>query len=46
VDVVAAIGANEQTAAVVQPGEAALDDPALTSKPGAVGGLAASGLSD
>jgi hypothetical protein len=41
VDVVAAVGADEQSAAVVQPGEGALDDPALTAEPGAVLGLTA-----
>lgn len=39
-DVVAAVGADEEAAAVVQPGEGALDDPALTSEAGAVVGLA------
>ncbi len=38
---VAAVGADEQSAAVVQPGEGAFDDPAIASKPGAVLGLAA-----
>ncbi len=38
---VAAVGANEQAAAVVQPGEGAFDDPAVTSKAGAVLGLTA-----
>jgi hypothetical protein len=41
VDVVAAVGADEQPAAVVEPGEGALDDPALAAQPGAVFGLAA-----
>ena len=41
-DLVAAIGADEQAAAVVQPGEGALDDPALAAHPGAVSALAAS----
>ncbi len=36
---VAAVGADEQSAAVVQPGEGAFDDPAVASKPGAVIGL-------
>jgi hypothetical protein len=36
VDLVAAIGADEQAAAVVEPSEGALDDPALPAKPGAV----------
>jgi hypothetical protein len=42
VDLVAAIGTNEQAAAVVQPGEGALDDPAVATEPGAVLSLAAS----
>jgi hypothetical protein len=42
VDVVAAVGADEQPAAVVEPGEGALDDPALVAEPGAVLCLAAS----
>jgi hypothetical protein len=41
VDLVAAVGADEQAAAVVQPGEAALDDPALAAEPRAVLGFAA-----
>jgi hypothetical protein len=41
VDVVAAVGADEESAAVVQPGEGALDDPALAAEPGAVLALAA-----
>ena len=41
-DVVAAVGADEEAAAVVEPGEGALDDPALTAKAGAMLGLAAS----
>ena len=40
-DVVAAVGADEQPAAVVEPGEGALDDPAVAAEPGAVLGLAA-----
>ena len=40
-DVVAAVGADEEPTAVVQPGEGALDDPAVTAEPGAVFGLAA-----
>ena len=40
-DVVAAIGADEESAAVVEPGEGALHDPTVTSEPGAVLGLAA-----
>jgi hypothetical protein len=42
VDVVAAVGADQQSAAVVQPGEGALDDPAVAAEPGAVLGQAAS----
>jgi hypothetical protein len=41
VDVVAAVGADEQSSAVVQPGEGALDDPAMAAEAGAVSGLAA-----
>jgi hypothetical protein len=41
VDVVAAVGAEEQSASVVEPGEGAFDDPAVASEPGAVLGLAA-----
>ena len=41
-DVVAAVGADEQPAAVMEPGEGALDDPAMTPEAGAVLGLAAS----
>ena len=37
---VAAVGAKEESAAVVQPGEGPFDDPALTSEAGAVFGLA------
>ena len=37
---VAAVGAKEESAAVVQPGEGPFDDPALTSEGGAVFGLA------
>ena len=40
-DVVAAVGADEQAAAVVQPGEGALDDPAVAAESGAVLCLAA-----
>jgi hypothetical protein len=40
VDVVAAVGADEEAAAVVEPGEGALDDPAMPAEPGAVFGLA------
>jgi hypothetical protein len=42
VDVVAAVGTDEQSAAVVEPGEGALNDPAVAAEPGAVPGLAAS----
>jgi len=38
---VAAVGAKQQPAAVVEPGEGALDDPAVTAESGAVLGLAA-----
>jgi len=41
VDLVAAVGADEEPASVVQPGEGALDDPALLAEPRAVLGLAA-----
>ena len=41
-DFVAAVGAQEQPAAVVQPGEGAFDDPAIASESGAVRCLAAS----
>src|SRR5258708_15663673 len=37
---VLSVGAEEEPAAVVEPGEGALDDPALASEPGAVFGLA------
>lgn len=40
-DVVATVGADEQPAAVVQPGEGAFDDPALAAEPGAVCRLSA-----
>ena len=40
-DVVAAVGADEESAAVVEPGEGAFDDPAMAPKAGAVVGLAA-----
>jgi hypothetical protein len=36
VDVVAAVGADEQSAAAVEPGEGAFDDPALAAEAGAV----------
>jgi hypothetical protein len=39
--VVAAVGPDEQSAAVVEPGEGAFDDPALTAEPRAVPGLPA-----
>ena len=39
---VAAVGAEEESAAVVQPGEGAFDDPAFTSEAGAVLGLTSS----
>ena len=41
-DVVAAVCADEQPAVVVEPGEGALDDPAVAAESGAVFGLAAS----
>ena len=41
-DVVAAVGADQEAAAVVEPGEGAFDDPAVTAEPGAVLGLAKS----
>jgi hypothetical protein len=41
VDVVTAVGADQEAAAVVEPGEGALDDPAVAAEPGAVLGLAA-----
>jgi hypothetical protein len=41
VDVVAAVGADEESAAVVEPGEGAFDDPAVAAEPGAVLGLTA-----
>jgi len=40
VDVVVAVGANEESASVVEPGEAALDDPAVCAEAGSVFGLA------
>jgi hypothetical protein len=42
VDVVAAVGANEQAAVVVEPGEGAFDDPAFAADAGSVLGLTAS----
>jgi hypothetical protein len=41
VDVVAAVGADQEAAAVVEPGEGPFDDPAVAAEPGAVLGLAA-----
>jgi hypothetical protein len=41
VDVVAAVGADQESAAAVEPGEGALDDPALLAEAGAVFGLGA-----
>jgi hypothetical protein len=41
VDVVAAVGAQEQAAAVMQPGEGAFDDPAVAAEPGSVSALSA-----
>ena len=41
-DVVAAVGSDQESAAVVEPGEGALDDPALAAESGAVLCLAAS----
>ena len=38
---VAAVGAEEESAAVVEPGEGAFDDPAIAAEPGSVFGLAA-----
>ena len=40
-DVVAAVGAHEEAAAVVEPGEGAFDDPAVAAEAGAVLGLTA-----
>jgi hypothetical protein len=42
VDVVAAVGADEESAGVVQPSEGAFDDPALAAESGTMLGLAAS----
>lgn len=39
--VVAAVGADEEAAAVVEPGEGAFDDPAVAAEAGAVLGVAA-----
>ena len=44
VDLVPAVVADEQSLEVVQPGEGALDDPAVAAEPGAVLGLAAGDL--
>jgi hypothetical protein len=44
VDVGTAVVADEQSFELVQPGEAALDDPAVAAQPGAVLGLAAGDL--
>ena len=41
-NVVAAVGADQQSAAVVEPGEGAFDDPAVAAQAGPVLGLAAS----
>ncbi len=40
-DVVAAVGTDEEAAAVVEPGEGAFDDPAVAAEAGSVIGLAA-----
>jgi hypothetical protein len=40
VDVVAAVGTDEESAAVVEPGEGSFDDPAVEAEAGAVVGLA------
>jgi hypothetical protein len=40
VDVVAAVGTDEEAAAVVEPGEGSFDDPAVAAEAGAVVGLA------
>jgi hypothetical protein len=42
VDVVAAVGADEEATVVVEPGEGALDDPAVAAETGAVRRLTAS----
>jgi len=41
VSLVAAVGAKEESATVVQPGEGPFDDPALAAEPGPVLGVAA-----
>jgi hypothetical protein len=41
VDVVAAVGTDEEAAAVVEPGEGAFDDPAVAAQAGAMLGLTA-----
>ena len=43
-DLGAAVVADEQSFELVEPGEGALDDPAVAAKPGAVLGLAAGDL--
>jgi hypothetical protein len=40
VDVIVAVGADEEASAVVEPGEGSFDDPAVLAEPGAVFGLA------
>ena len=40
-DVVAAVGTDEEAAAVVEPGEGSFDDPAVAAQAGAMLGLAA-----
>jgi hypothetical protein len=42
VEVVSAVGADKEAASVVEPGEGALDHPAVAAQPGAVVGVAAS----
>jgi len=42
VDVVATIGADEQAATIMEPGEGAFDDPAVAAEAGSVLGAAAS----
>jgi hypothetical protein len=41
VDLIESVGAKEQSAAVAEPGEGALDDPAVASESGAVASVAA-----
>ncbi len=43
-DAGAAVGADQESAVVVQPGEGALDDPAVAAEPGAVLGLWSKGI--